>query len=145
MFNLTALYNRFKPLLFALSCAIMTFTFSMIISTIFIMPSAFAQDQLALNEAILQIVALFQEGSLKGMALAMVIVQAGMILMKTKLQDKTGKYKLLVMAVLSLASSLLTNLVAGNSLAMILTDTVFIYALSNAGHQVYKQFIEKKD
>lgn len=86
-------------------------------------------------------------GGLKGLGalgIAAVAVQAVMLFWRTKFSEFAGKQRFLIFMFLSLVSSVVALLVAGQSWGAILTNTVILTALQNFAHQIYTQFFSPK-
>jgi hypothetical protein len=88
-------------------------------------------------------------GGLKGassLAIAAALVQAVMLLFRTQLGEKTGQYRMIVMLLLTLISSILAQKIAGvNDFAAILSNTAVLAAGQNFIHQLWTQFVVKSE
>lgn len=85
---------------------------------------------------------------MKGMAplaIVAVCVQLVMMLFRTSLMDFAGKWKLLIVAILSLVGSFIAVMAGGGTWVQALLDGATITAIQVLIHQVYVQFISKKD
>ena len=86
-------------------------------------------------------------GGVKGassMAIAVLVAQVGLKLIQTSAGELLGKYKLLVVAGLTMLVSIVGMMVTGTELLPALLGSSGIAAVQVFLHQIYKQFFEKK-
>lgn len=86
-------------------------------------------------------------GGLKGAstwAVVAVAVQAVMLALRTQLGELAGVWRLVIMSGLTAGGVLVAALAAGTDLGAALVSSVFLAALQNFLHQLYKQLFEKK-
>lgn len=79
-----------------------------------------------------------------GLAIAALVTQLIMKALQTPLAAMMGKYRLLVVALLSLVSGVLALMVSGVTLPMALLHSTTLTAVQVFVHQILKQFAEKK-
>lgn len=85
-------------------------------------------------------------GGLKGasaLAIAAVVVQAIMLLLRSKLGEVAGKYRLLAVYLLSVVAGVVSLRIAGVDLGAALVHTQTLAAFQVFLNQVLKQFFEK--
>lgn len=86
-------------------------------------------------------------GGLKGassLAIAAALVQGLMLAFRTKLGEKTGQYRMVIMLLLTFVASVLAQQISGvTDWKLILANTAVLAAGQNFIHQLWKQFIEK--
>lgn len=85
-------------------------------------------------------------GGLKGasfVAIAVVVVQGIMLLLRSKLGEMAGKYRLLIVYLLSVVGGVLALRIAGVDLGAALLHTQTLAALQVLVNQVIKQFFQK--
>lgn len=86
-------------------------------------------------------------GGLKGasaLAIAALVVQGLMLLIRTKLGEMAGKYRLLIVYALSVGASILALRIAGVDLGAALVHGNTLAALQVLANQVFKQFFVKE-
>ena len=101
---------------------------------------------LPVADAFAQLVALL--ATLKGataLTITVVIVQALMLILRTPLADKLGKWKLTALLGLTCLVSLFSAKLAGASWGVALLSGPLLAAAQNFAHQLFTQFSEKKD
>jgi type IV secretory pathway VirB2 component (pilin) len=122
------------------------FRFAMLLVTVMLMPLvAFAQASMPADLPTDQALAEFMHslGGLKGasaLAITTVIVQAIMLFFRTPLAGFAGKYRLLIVAGLSLVVGFLGLMIAGVDWKLAFLHANTIGALQVFGHQVVNQF-----
>lgn len=87
-------------------------------------------------------------GGLKGasaVAIAVVVVQGLMLLLRTSLGEMAGKWRLLIVYLLSIVSVVLALKVSGVDLGAALVHANTLAALQVFLNQVFKQFFQKAD
>jgi len=86
-------------------------------------------------------------GGLKGassLAIAAALVQGLMLAFRTKLGEKSGQYRMVIMLLLTFVASILAQQIGGiTDWKLILANTAVLAAGQNFLHQMWKQFIEK--
>lgn len=86
-------------------------------------------------------------GGLKGassLAIAAALVQGLMLAFRTKLGEKSGQYRMVIMLLLTFVASIIAQQVGGiTDWKLILANTAVLAAGQNFLHQMWKQFIEK--
>ena len=86
--------------------------------------------------------------TLKGagaMAIAAAVVQTIMRFFKTPLASFAGKWRLFIVACLSLVATVLSGMAAGASFWACLVSGATLTAFQVLMNQIYKQFVEKKN
>lgn len=137
------------PFKFVMMFAMLMVTF--VATSFFMVEPVFAQEvvnqtaEMGIPEAVGGILDLIatHKGSKYGTVI--IIVQSLMLLFKTSLAQYAGKFKLLIVTLLSLVSSIVLSLSSGADFGVIISDATIVSALSVFFHQLYKQFGEKKD
>lgn len=84
-------------------------------------------------------------GAMKGLALVAGVVQILMLFFRTSLSNFAGKYRLLIVLALTLVASVVTLMSQGLPLMAALMHGTTLGSLQVLGHQLWKQFVEKKD
>jgi len=80
-----------------------------------------------------------------GLVIAVIVTQLMMKAFQTPIANMAGKYRLLIVVVLSLITGVLAMVASGVSAPAALLHSSTIAGLQVLIHQIYKQFIEKKD
>jgi hypothetical protein len=100
---------------------------------------AWPQESLPLEDAISQIVELYIQHKGSALGITFVVVQGLMLLLKTSLQSIAGKYKLVLVAALTTAGAIISNLMEGGSIGAIIGDSVVWTSLMVFINQLIKQ------
>lgn len=79
------------------------------------------------------------------MAIAALVVQLLMLLFRTPLASFAGKWRLLIVYAMSVAAGILCLMVAGVDWKAALLHSQTLASLQVLIHQIWKQFVEKKD
>ena len=112
-------------------------------SFLFLSSFSFAQEVVAnlpISDAVGQIWGMYLEHKGSTLGLIFVIVQGLMLLTKTEVFSFVkGKGKILLVSVLTLAASIVANLVAGNDWISMIGDATVMSALQVLLHQVVKK------
>ncbi len=99
---------------------------------------------LAVGDALSELVRLL--GTLKGasaLVIALVVVQAVMLALRTPLADKLGKWKLTALLLLSVVVGTLSAKVAGATWLAAISAGPTLAGFQNFAHQIWTQFTEK--
>lgn len=87
-------------------------------------------------------------GGLKGasaLAIAAVVVQGIMLVIRTKLGEMAGKWRLTIMYALTVAAAVIAQRIAGLDLGAALMHSNTLAALQVLAHQVLVQFFKKEE
>lgn len=117
-----------------------------VIAAIAIPVMVFAQDSLPVPSSDELQALLVAIGGAKGagaLAVAALGVQAVMMLLRTGLGDLVGKYRLLIVYLLTVVSSVLALKMAGVGVGAALIHSQTIAAIQVFGNQVFRQFFVK--
>lgn len=93
----------------------------------------------AFAETVIPGIPLSNPATLGALGIAVLVTQIVMFLIQSKAGDLAGKWKLAIMAGVSMVSAFLAQLVAGDTWLAALTNGIFITAVQNFVHQLITQ------
>lgn len=123
-----------------------TITNRIVVLTAFFPLVAFAEDTLPDTEFWSALISfLGGVGGMSGLAIAAGVIQLAMVLLKTSYGNLAGKYKLLVVAGLSVAGAIVSGLASGLPFVNALLNGAVLAAIQVFVNEIIKHFTEKKE
>jgi len=124
------------------------FTTYLIVALVYLLPlMLFAQEVLVpptMDELQAFLVSLKGLKGASSLAAVTIVVQGGMLLMRSKLGEYAGKYRLLVVSLFTLLLGMGALVSQGMAPLAALMHSTTLAALQVFGHQLYNQFFTKK-
>lgn len=84
-------------------------------------------------------------GGMSGLAIAAGVIQLAMVLLKTSYGNLAGKYKLLIVAGLSVGGAIVSGLASGLPFVNALLNGAVLAAIQVFVNEIIKHFTEKKE
>lgn len=107
---------------------------------------AFAEDTLPDTEFWSALISfLGGVGGMSGLAIAAGVIQLAMVLLKTSYGNLAGKYKLLIVAGLSVGGAIVSGLASGLPFVNALLNGAVLAAIQVFVNEIIKHFTEKKE